>query len=172
MNRYVLTLSAVLFLCACALPAQTSNPLSTETKQAYNRVKNNLLKAAENTPEADYSFKPTPDIRTLGELIGHVADAQMGTCSTVNGEAKRGGASSKTSKADLVAAMQAAIAECDKAYDSLTDANATEMIKFRRGEQTRLGILTGNTIHDNEEYGYLAVYLRLKGLVPPSSQRR
>lgn len=171
MNRYSPIVSALL-ACACTMPAQSSNPLSTEAKQAYNSVKNNLLKAAENTPEEDYSFKPTPDIRTFGQLIAHIADAQMGTCSAVNGEPKHGDASSKTSKADLVAAMQAAIAECDKAYDSLTDANATDMIKSRRGEHTRLGTLTGNTIHDSEEYGYLAVYLRLKGIVPPSSQRR
>lgn len=172
MKHYLPILSALLASCAGTLGAQSSNPLSTEAKHAYDSVKNNLLKAAENTPEADYSFKPTPEIRSFGELIAHIADVQMRICSAVNGEPKRGDAASKTAKADLVAALQASIAECDKAYGSLTDANATEMMKSRRGETTKLGVLTGNTIHDNEEYGYLAVYLRLKGIVPPSSQRR
>ena len=78
---------------------------------------------------------------------------------------------SKTAKADLVAALKASFDECDKAYDSLTDANASEMIKGPRGSRTKLGMLEGNITHDNEEYGYLAVYMRLKGQVPPSSDR-
>ena len=172
MNRSLLTIPAILFVSAGAMSAQSGNPLSTEAKQAYNGVKNNLLKAAEKMPEADYSFKPTPEIRSFGQLVGHIADAQMRTCSAFKGESKTADAASKTSKADLVAALQAAFAECDGAYDSLTDAAATEMVKTPRGQRTRLGMLVGNTTHDNEEYGYLAVYLRLKGIVPPSSERR
>src|SRR2546428_6298788 len=89
---------------ACALQAQ--NPLSAEAKQAYTAVKNNLIRAAEKMPEDDYSFKPTPDIRSFGQLIAHIADSQAGTCSAVRGEAKSVSAASKTSKADLVAALK------------------------------------------------------------------
>jgi hypothetical protein len=156
---------------ACALQAQT-DPLSTEAKQAYNGIKNNLIKMAEKMPDENYSFKASPDIRTFGALVGHIADAQMGTCSAVNGQPKQGGASSKTAKADLVNALKASFEECDTAYASLTDATATQMIKTRRGERSKLGTLVGNTIHDNEEYGYMSVYLRLKGVVPPSSEGR
>jgi hypothetical protein len=154
---------------ACTLEAQ--NPMAGELKQAYNNIKNNLMRAAEKMPDNDYDFKASPDIRTFGQLIAHIAQAQMGTCSTVNGDMKKSDAASKTSKADLVAALKAAFEECDKAYDSLTDANAADMIKGPRGSRTRLGMLVGNTTHDNEEYGYLAVYMRLKGVVPPSSDR-
>jgi len=73
---------------------------------------------------------------------------------------------------DLVAALKESITECDAAYESLTDANAGEMIKTARGQRTKLGALVGNTTHSNEEYGYLSVYLRLKGVVPPSSEPR
>ncbi len=83
---------------------------------------------------------------------------------------KTGTAGTKTAKADLVAAMKESVAECDAAFEMLTDANAAEMIKTPRGQRTRLGALVGNTIHDNEEYGYMAVYMRLKGIVPPSSE--
>lgn len=155
-----------------ALPALAADPLSTETQQNYASVKRNLTRAAEKMSDADYAFKASPDIRTFGALIGHIADAQMGMCSSVNGSPKRGTASSKTAKAELVSALQDSFAECDKAYSSLTDANAGEMLKFRNGERSRLGILTFNLIHDNEEYGYLAVYMRVKGVVPPSSERR
>src|SRR5579864_6855560 len=105
-----------------ALQAQTDNPLSTEVKGSYTNVKNNLLKAAEKVSEADYAFKATADVRPFGALIGHTADSNLRTCSAINGEAKQGGASSKTAKADLVAALKESFAECDKAFDALTDA--------------------------------------------------
>ncbi len=166
--RLTLTIAAAL-ASAGVLPAQ--NPLSTEAKQAYNAIKNNLTKMADKMPDENYNFKASPDIRTFGQLVAHVADSQMRTCSTVNGEMKQANAGSKTSKADLVAALKDSFAECDRAYDSLTDATATDMIKGARGQRSKLGTLVGNTTHDNEEYGYMAVYLRLKGIVPPSSER-
>ena len=157
---------------SAALSAQTANPMSTEARQAYTGIKNNLLKMAEKMPEENYAFKPTPEIRSFGQLIGHVADSQLRTCSAVKGEMKTGTAGTKTSKADLVAALKESIAECDAAYDSLTDATATDMIKTARGQRTKLGALVGNTTHSNEEYGYMSVYLRLKGVVPPSSEAK
>jgi hypothetical protein len=170
MNRPLTILLASTALCA--FQAQAADPLSAETKQAYTAIKDNLLKAAQKMSDDDYNFKASPDIRTFGALIGHVADAQLGTCSIINGAPRRGAASSKTAKSALVAALQDSFDECDKAYNSLTDANATEMLKFRNGEKSRLGILVGNVIHDNEEYGYLAVYMRLKSVVPPSSDKK
>ncbi len=170
-NRYLRTLAAA---CAVAvtIQAQTGNPLIGEAKQAYNGIKNNLQKMAEKMPEEHYSFKPTPDIRTFGQLVAHVADAQMRTCAAVKGEQKQANAASKTSKADLVAALKESSEECDAAFASVTDANANEMVRAGRGQRSRLGALIGTTIHDNEEYGYMAVYLRLKGIVPPSSEGR
>jgi hypothetical protein len=85
---------------------------------------------------------------------------------------KQGEAGGKTAKADLVAALKASFDECDAAFDKLTDANYLEAAGAGRGQTPRLGALfRGVIIHDNEEYGYLAVYLRLKGIVPPSSDR-
>lgn len=169
MNRSIPALSIAAFACACTLHAQTG--LAAEAKQAYTNVKNNLMKAAEKMPDENYSFKPTADIRTFAEVMDHVADSQMRTCAAVAGDQKTPNAAGKTSKADVTAALQEAFSECDKAYDSLTDANASEMIKTARGQRTKLGALVGNTTHDNEIYGTLAVYMRLKGIVPPSSDR-
>jgi hypothetical protein len=171
MKRYYTIMFATALTGACALQALAADPLSTEAKQAYTRIKGNLMKMAEKMPDDAYGFQATPDIRTFGALVAHVADAQMGTCSAVNGSPKQLGAASKKSKADLVAALKESFDACDAAFESLTDATATQMIKTRRGEQTKLGALVGNTIHDNEEYGYMAVYLRLKGIVPPSSEK-
>jgi uncharacterized damage-inducible protein DinB len=150
----------------CALQAQ-----STEVKQGYTAIKGNLVKMAEKMPEENYSFKASPDIRSFAQLVGHVADAQMGTCSAVNGEPKKLGASSMTSKADLVAALKSSFDECDKAFDSLSDSTASQTIKMGQREATKLGALTRVVVHSNEEYGYMSVYLRLKGVVPPSSAK-
>ena len=155
---------------AVGIETRADNPLSGEIKQAYQTVKNNIIKSAEEMPEENYSFKPTPEIRSFAQVLGHVAESQMRTCSAFTGAQKSVDAASKTSKADVVAALHDAFAQCDKAYDTVTDADAANMIKTPRGQRTRLGALVGNVMHDTEQYGILAVYLRLKGLVPPSSR--
>jgi hypothetical protein len=170
MNRSA-TLFAVASL-AGAFTLHAQNPLSTELKQMYTGVKNNLTRMADKMPEEHYSFKATPEIRSFGELVAHVADSQARTCSAVNGEPKNLNAASKTSKADLVAALKQSFEMCDAAVNALTDSTATQMIKTGRGERSKLGALAQTVSHSNEEYGYMAVYLRLKGIVPPSSEKR
>lgn len=175
MTRY--TTLALVALFALAAFAQTSqapnpNPLSTDAKAMYTGVKNNLVKMAEKMSEENYAFKATNDIRTFGQLIGHVADSQARTCSMVIGAQPPASAASKTAKADLVAALKESFAICDKAFDALTDAKAAEMITMGQRQSTRLGALVRTVSHSNEEYGYMAVYMRLKGVVPPSSEGR
>ena len=168
--------SSILLMAALGsvsgLIAQDGNPLSSELKQNYDRQKGALLGEAERMPEADYAFKATPDVGTFGSRVAHVADAQMMICSAVKGETKKADTQGKTSKADLVAALKASFDYCDGAYGSLTDAKATQMVKIFGQPQTKLSALWGNLGHDGEMYGYMAVYLRLKGLTPPMSDRR
>ncbi len=146
--------------------------ISAEVKQAYNQVKNNLIGAANAMPETNYDFAPVPEEMTFGKWVAHVADSNLATCSGLNGAAKRGDAATKTSKADLVAALQASFTECDTAFSALTDANALEMVNAGRGQRSRAGTLAGVNVHDNECYGSMAVYLRIKGVVPPSTANR
>ena len=164
-------------LCVAALASgfvlqAQDNPLSAELKQNYNQRKAALLAAADRMADADYSFKATPEVGTFGSRVAHVADAHILICSAVKGETKKPDTAGKTTKADLVAALKASFDYCDGAYDSLTDATATETVKIFGQPQTKLSALWGNVAHDSEMYGYMAVYLRLKGLVPPSSERR
>ncbi len=156
---------------AFSLSAQTAPSISAEVKRSYETVKSNLSKAADKMPEDGYSFKPTPEIRSFGEVLSHVVNAQAHSCSAVTGDSKVIDLAGKTSKADIGSALQEAFGECDKAYATLTDANASEAIKTPRGTSTRLGALAGNTTHDVEQYAILSVYLRLKGLIPPSSEK-
>ena len=157
---------------AVALPMQAQNPLSTEAQQSWTRTRNFIVAAAEKMPEENYSFKPAPESQSFGVLIAHTANSAMGACSGVNGASKQAGADAAGSKAAMVTALKAAMAECDKAYNALTDATATNMIEGRRGARSRLGTLYGNTIHMEHEYAQMAVHMRLKGLVPPSSEGR
>lgn len=168
-------LPLLILTTAAGLFAQnTANPLSTSTKGLFAMAKGNLVKAAEEMPEDQYSYKPTPDVRSFGQLVGHVADANYMFCSAVLGEKApvSGIEKSKTTKADLVQGLKDAVAYCDKAYDGMTDAKATAKVKFFGSERPALGILDFNNIHDYEHYGNMVTYLRLKGLVPPSSQGR
>jgi hypothetical protein len=170
--RYCSILFIAALGCAGGLYAQDANPLSSELKQNYNQRKGALLAEADRMADADYSFKATPEVGTFGSRVAHVADAQMMICSAVKGENKKADTQGKTSKADIMAALKASFDYCDGAYDSITDATATQTVMIFGRPQTKLSALWGNLVHDNEMYGYMAVYLRLKGLVPPSSERR
>ena len=157
---------------AAALYGQ--NPLTTELKMQYAEAKDTITKSAERMNDADYSFKPAAgNTRTFGQVIGHIADVQLAVCGAVKGEQKRGDAErSKTSKADLVAALKESFAYCDTIYDGLTDASGAQMVKMFGGERSRLGGLYFNVIHDTEMYGEIVVYYRAKGMVPPSTSDR
>lgn len=166
-----LTLIAT-FAAASSLQAQ--NPFSNDAKNAYNGIKNTLTRAADAMPEADYSFSTVPGMtRTYGEIIGHIADIQLALCGIAKGEQKQGNAEkTKKTKAELTAALKESFDYCDGVYNSLTDADGAQMVKMFGRDLTKLGVLNFNVAHDNEMYGTAAAYLRLKGIVPPSSQRR
>ncbi len=165
------TLMTIALGLTCAWTLSAQNPLSAETKNFYTQIKTNIIKSAEKMPEANYSFQPTPDVRTFGQIIGHVADAQYEFCAPVKGDKKTSDVEKTVkSKADLVAALKEAFSYCDGAYNSLTDASGVEKIKFFGRDMTKFGVLNFNVAHSNEHYGNIVTYLRIKGLVPPSSE--
>jgi hypothetical protein len=158
---------------ASALQAQTANPLSTELKAAYTRVKTNFIKAAEKMPEDQYDFKPMPEMQSFKDRVVHIAVSGMGPCSTLKGEPKTIDAKSLKSKADVVGALKDSFATCDAVIDNMTDADAVTMVAGGRGPaRSKLAMGYGIVAHDNELYGYICVYMRLKGIVPPSSEGR
>jgi uncharacterized damage-inducible protein DinB len=179
MNRILLlsSLAALQVFAQSSTPNAATpnpNPLSGATKYIYGVSKSDLLKSAEEMPEENYSFKPVSTVRSFGQLVGHVADAQYEFCAAVVGDGKQppGIEKTKTSKADLVQALKDGFAYCDQAYGSLTDARAAEIVKFFGHDAPKLSILTFNIGHNMEHYGNMVTYLRIKGLVPPSSQKQ
>jgi uncharacterized damage-inducible protein DinB len=148
------------------------NPFTTFNKMAFAHMKDTLLRSAEKMPEENYNFKPVDTVRSYGQIVGHVADAQYLFCSIALGEQNPAPKieQSKTSKADLIAALKDAFAYCDKAYDGMTDASAAQMVKLFDMDAPKLGVLTVNNMHDLEHYGNLVTYMRLKNIVPPTSE--
>jgi uncharacterized damage-inducible protein DinB len=170
MKIFVHTL-ALFAACAAASHAQ-SNPLSSELKNLYMGSRNNIMRAAEKVPESDYSFKPAATVRTFGEEVAHAAEFQMIICAAAKGEQPTNPAAGKTSKADLIAALKASSDYCDTAYDGLTDASASQPVKMFGRDWTKLGVLYFNVIHNNETYGTMVPYMRMKDIVPPTSEPR
>jgi uncharacterized damage-inducible protein DinB len=156
---------------APAPDAPPGNPLSAHNKVIYGGLKGLLLRSAERMPEENFSFKPTESVRTFGQILGHVADSQYTFCSKVLGEKNPAPKveETKTSKADLIAALKDSFAYCDKAYDGLTDASAAQVVKLFGKDAPKLGVLNVNNAHGAEHYGNLVTYMRMKNIVPPSS---
>ena len=152
-----------------------SNPLSADVKRDYRNVRDYFIRAAEKMPEADYGFKPSPDVHSFGQQVAHVADDQYNLCAPAKGETRKAAYTDienrLSTKADLVAALKEAFAYCDGAYDALTDATGAEIVKFAKMGRTRFAMLNWNLWHTWEHYGNVVVYLRMKDLVPPSSER-
>jgi uncharacterized damage-inducible protein DinB len=156
---------------AAAQPA--ANPLSAFDKRAYGHVKDLLLRSADKMPEENYKFKPVDTVRSYGQIIGHLADAQYIFCSKALEEKDPAlkVEETKTAKADLIAALKDAFAYCDKAYDGMTDASGVQTVKLFGGDTPKLDVLEVNNIHNMEHYGNLVTYMRMKGIVPPSSEQ-
>jgi uncharacterized damage-inducible protein DinB len=158
-------------LVPAAIASADDNPITTNNRFLYGGLQKLILASVEKVPADAYGFKPTEAIRSFGQLVGHVADSQYTFCSIAIGE-KRPTITvekSKTSKDELVAALKDAFAYCDKAYASVNDANAAETVKVFRRDMPRLGVLGVNNLHTSEHYGNIITYLRLRNIVPPSS---
>jgi len=149
------------------------NPLSGFNKRAYGQMKDWLLRSAEKMPAETYRFKPTDAVRSFGQIVGHVTDVQYMFCSIVGGEKNPALKieQHKTSKADLIAALKDAFAFYDQAYDGMTDASAIQTVKLGGRDTPKLSVLTVNIAHSALHYGNLVTYMRLKNIVPPSSER-
>lgn len=168
-----LVVAAGVFVCA-AVAADAPNSLTAGQKAIYDLVSDSLVRGAEKMPEDNYGFRPTPDVRSFAELVAHAADAQNMFCSAANGSKPMGTRSegAKTTKADLVDALKQAVAFCDKVYSGMSDAEAAQIVKFFGRDTAKLTILSFNTAHSDEHYGNMVTYLRLKNIIPPTSERQ
>ena len=171
--KITLLLVAAAFTAAGVSAQSSANPLSSGAKGLYTMVKSDVLKAAEEMPEENYSFKPVSTVRSFGQLVAHEADGQYEFCSAVVNDGKKTPKieNNKTTKADLIEALKTAFSYCDQSYNNMTDTAGAEAVKLFDRNQSKLAILNFNTAHTFEHYGNMTTYLRMKDLVPPSSQK-
>jgi len=165
-------LAGVFLIFAAGLTAQTSQSAIVSTAQTFFSVaKNDVLKSADKIPDNLWSYRPTPEIRTLAQLFAHIADGQYEFCGPAKGETLNT-TIEKTAetKAEIVAALKDAFSYCDAVLAKMTPATAVETVTFFGRPMTRIGIMDFNTAHTMEHYGNLVTYMRLKGIVPPSSE--
>lgn len=171
MSRVFAALAVV--SAAAPLAAQpAANAAGAKVQWMSEAMANNILKSAEQMPEEKYSYRPTPEVRTFGEIVGHVAGAQNMICAVALGEqppAEDAVEKSATTKAALIEALKASIAYCARAY-AQSDAATQQPVEMFGMKTTRFGALVLNATHNGEHYGNLVTYLRINGMVPPSSQ--
>ena len=179
--RLTTLLLAVLAIAPVSAAQQASDQaprivtLSGEMVQGYQFVQRNLVEAAEKMPEAHYGFKPTPEIRPFGQLVAHAALQQFRMCSMLKGEPsprkdeKEDAARTRT---EAIALLKASTAYCDPLVTAMTDAVMPELVTAGEMKVAK-GLLPASLIsHGQEMYGTMAVYLRLKGIVPPTTERQ
>lgn len=158
---------------AAAPAAPVTDPAMTGLRMAWNRVKDITVRAAEKMPEENYSFQPTPEVKTFGQFVGHLADAQYMMAGLVLGEKPPAGDVEKTkkTKAELVAALKESVAYMDKAF-ALGDAEVGKAVKLFGMDSTKFAVVGIAIGHGFEHYGNMVTYMRMKGIVPPSSEPR
>jgi hypothetical protein len=183
MKRFVVTLAAAA-LCTGMAVAQapmagpppppekgSASAMISEAMASYTQIKTIILASVDKMPAENFSFKPTPEVRSYAELFDHVAQTQNALCAAPG--TPRSAPVTATTKEDVLAALKSSFDKCDAAYATVTPENVMEIsgpTGFMRG--SKLGMLYKNIAHDNEMYGTMVVYMRLKGLVPPSTAMR
>ena len=151
-----------------------SRILTLEIKELHDKIREDVVRSAESMPAEHFDFQPTPDVRTFGELVGHVATNLYVMCAAAGAENNpQPGLVAETvsGKADLMDALKAAYDYCEEALASLNDVNGLNEVTASR-EGTRLSFLVSAIEHTSLHYGNMVTYMQLKGLVPASSDRR
>jgi uncharacterized damage-inducible protein DinB len=158
------------------MPAQPGKtyPLVAEVLSGYQRLQGSLTEAAEKMPEEHYGFKPTPEIKPFGQLVAHVALSQFGMCSRFKGEPnprKDEKEEATRTRAETIALFKASTAYCEPLVTALTETTATELVKMGQDQVAKSLLPVSLVAHGMEMYGTMAVYLRLKGIVPPTTEK-
>jgi uncharacterized damage-inducible protein DinB len=168
--------AALVFVAALASSANTqqgmpnpiiaSNPLTMTLSIFRSNMQDKIMKSAEAMPESKYSYRPTKDVRSFGEILDHIADISYTLCSNVKGEANPMATTTKVSKTEITAYLKGSFDYCDGVYSGFADAHLNDPADFFGVKTNKMFILTQVGNHDALHYGNLVTYLRLNGFVP------
>ena len=147
-------------------PTSAPNPLTTTLSIFRSNMQDKIMKSADAMPESKYSYRPTKDVRSFGEILNHLADISYTLCSNIKGEANPISATAKVSKAEVKAYLKGSFDYCDGVYSGFTDAHLNDPADFFGVKTNKMFILTQLGNHDALHYGNLVTYLRINGLMP------
>jgi uncharacterized damage-inducible protein DinB len=173
MQIYRFAATTALFLFASAMAfGQSTSPLIASSQILFHNSMNDVMKSVDKVPDNLWNWRPTPKVRTFGELFAHIADGQYEFCgAAVEGKAvDKGIEKTAKTKAEVSAALTKAFDYCEAGYKTLTDASAVQTVNFGR-PMTRIGVMDFNAAHNMEHYGNLVTYMRMNDIVPPSSKQ-
>jgi uncharacterized damage-inducible protein DinB len=161
-----------LALTPSMVSAQGQDPFTAGVKAQFTAINDFIVRSAQKVPESLYAFQPTPEVRTVGQLFGHIADAYFSMCSTAGGGTppRTGIEQSVKTKADLTKALSEGAAYCQSVIAGMNDKKGAETVPFYFGPTPRLSVLYFSVTHSYEHYGNLVTYMRLNKIVPPSSE--
>ena len=178
----ILALVAPIALAAQQPPAAPpANPITTAFRTRISALHRNIAQAFDSIPESKFAYKPTPAQLSIGFIAQHIASDDYFFCNNfgalkgtraVEDTATADSVKATWPKAKLVSRLKDSFAFCDDAFSSTTDENAMQFVKQGPNELPRAAALFGLLAHNSEMYGIGTVYLRLKGIVPPSTERQ
>ena len=170
-KRTLIATVAVALASPLSLSAQ--NPLVQSLKGIFDITKTNIMATAEILDDEMYAYRPTDEVRSAGEILAHLADGQFSFCGSAAGDPDAGPENfeeTRTHKAEIIDALEQGFAYCERIFARTTDAGAAAPADFFGAPNTVGGILAFNSTHNYEHYGNLVTYMRINGIVPPSSR--
>ncbi len=168
-----LTFIAIAVVLAAPISLSAQNPLMQSLKGTFDITKTNIMATAEILDDGMYAYRPTDQVRTAGQILAHLADGQFSFCGAAAGEpgaAPENFEQTRTRKAEIIAALELGFAYCERIFARTTDAGAVGVADFFGAPNTVGGVLAFNSTHNYEHYGNLVTYMRINGIVPPSSR--
>lgn len=172
-KRATMAALALLLTLPLSAVAQSPGPVIGSLKGLHDVTRQNIMATAETVSEDLYSYRPTEEVRTLGQILAHVANAQFLFCSGAAGEespATENFEETRTTKAQIMEALKEGFDYCEKVYGSMSDADGAKMMEFFGQQMAASAVLAFNSAHNYEHYGNLVTYMRINGIVPPSSR--
>ena len=163
---------AALVLALSVPQAASAQTVTSSLLGLFEITKDNIMASAQMLDEEMYAFRPTDEVRSMGELFAHIANAQFAFCSAAAGESSpqtENYEETRTTKAQILDALASGFAYCDGVYARMTDEMGARSVNFFTGPNTAFGVLAFNSAHNYEHYGNLVTYMRINGIVPPSS---
>lgn len=147
-----------------AKPVKAPTPSETLLR-AWSNVSKRLIDMAEDFPQDKYGFRPTPEVRSFGQVLLHIAGSNYFYMSRVRGTKGADedlSADKYKTKAEIVAALKKSFADGAELIKQTGDA----------GVMNNFGTWLQAVEHSGEHFGQLVVYFRLNGIVPPTSRPR